>query len=317
MSSVDKQLMESAVTGTHDGLDNRIGWYSSLAGLEGPSKTHLFFLKFGATHKPNLEDFVELLYYKIAQFCIPQTKREEARRKYSETGDERYSLEITDQAKELFLKATDTGVRSGEPGELILYCILEKFFGAPQLVCKMFLKTSRQMPVHGSDGIHVCLDDDGRALNFIWGESKIYQSISSAIDAAAESIHRLVTHAETPISRDIEILKDHTHITSPELRDAVLDALDCYSDAANHKRHSFAALVGFSYEKLAACSSSEERELFFNQYLNDAREATLRFNQKIQEYNLQDYEFMFILVPFASVDEFRKLFFRRLGRVVN
>jgi hypothetical protein len=37
----------------------------------------------------------------------------------------------------------------------------------------MSLKTSREMHVHGTDGIHARMEDDGR-LALYWGESKLH-----------------------------------------------------------------------------------------------------------------------------------------------
>lgn len=61
----------------------------------------------------------------------------------------------------------------GEPGELIAFVILEAFFQAPQIACKMYLKTNENMPVHGS--VHIKFDESKDSIEILWGESKLYQ----------------------------------------------------------------------------------------------------------------------------------------------
>jgi hypothetical protein len=315
MSKLDTTLMTEALTGTHESLENRIGLHFS--SVNSKPNTHLFFIKFGGNSKPNLDDFIEFLYYKIVQFCIPQQKRTQGKKRFLETNDPKYLQELSDQANALFLKATDTGVRSGEPGELILYCILEKFFNAPQLVSKMFLKTSRDMPVHGSDGIHVFLEKDSETLNFVWGESKVYKSVSDAITSATKSIKTLLEETEKPFSRDLEILKDHLSIENEKLKEAVLKRLDCYTEEANKKKYSFAVLVGFNYDLLENCKNEDDQKKFFEEYMKHSNDLMEQFSKKAKTQGIHDYEFMLILIPFESVDIFRKQFFRRLGRDVS
>lgn len=317
MTSINKELLEAALTGAHDGFEHRLQWHLSLTTVKDRPKTHLFFISFGGDKRPNLPDLIEFLYYKIVQFCIPPKMRSDARELSYKEKNERHTQELTDLAIKLFLKATDEKVRTGEPGELLLYTILEWYFKAPQLVCKMFLKTSRNMPVHGTDGIHLSLDGDKRTLNFMWGESKIFKDVGDAVDAAIESINTLITNTECPISRDIEILKDHSHVEDPDLKEAILKYLDYSTEEANNKRHSFVAMIGFEYEKLATCKTKEDQDAFLASYVEEASKAAEKFYKKAEAKNLLNYEFMFILVPFASVETFRRDFLRRLGRDTN
>jgi hypothetical protein len=57
----------------------------------------------------------------------------------------------------------------------------------------MSLKTSSQMPVHGSDGIHFKCDAAGN-LRLLWGESKCYESITSALAEAVKSVAENLQH---------------------------------------------------------------------------------------------------------------------------
>ena len=57
---------------------------------------------------------------------------------------------LSRQARSKFVKNMNTG----ELGELLLFCFLKTHLKAPKILSKLELKTSTQMYVHGSDGIH-------------------------------------------------------------------------------------------------------------------------------------------------------------------
>src|SRR3546814_10487872 len=63
--------------------------------------------------------------------------------------------QLNQRALALFKRVRKASNRSGEAGELLLYLLTEWILGAPQIIAKMGLKTNPQMPVHGSDGVHV------------------------------------------------------------------------------------------------------------------------------------------------------------------
>ena len=72
---------------------------------------------------------------------------------------------------------------TGELGELMLYCFLERHLKAPKILSKLELKTSSQLYVNGSDGVHYLKLEDGN-YQLIFGESKMYQDLGIAIERA-------------------------------------------------------------------------------------------------------------------------------------
>lgn len=88
-------------------------------------------------------------------------------------------------------KFKDYTKNNGELGELLLFCFLEGDLKAPKILSKMQLKTSNNMYVHGSDGIHLHKIDNGK-YHLIFGESKSYRKLSEGIKNAIESIKMFV-----------------------------------------------------------------------------------------------------------------------------
>jgi hypothetical protein len=68
------------------------------------------------------------------------------------------------------------------------YLLTEWILEAPQLLAKMSLKTNKEMPVHGADGVHVRFCEDAQQLRFYWGESKLYADVGQGITAAVSSV---------------------------------------------------------------------------------------------------------------------------------
>ena len=280
------------------------------------SGTFLYF-KF-KDKEPSTSEFVDFIYPKIVPFCIPKKKREELSQKFIQTGDPRYYLELADQAKNLFIKAKKTLKKGGEPGELILFSVLEYFLDAPQIASKMYLKTSESMPVHGTDGIHVKYDPATKNLYLYWGESKLYQQLSKSLDEICTSIAGFIKRKDSrsPRERDIDILKDHSAIDDPEAKEAVLEYFDPYSDKSNDLREIYCCLSGFDfsiYNKLSEIEEDEIEDYFREKYLERINSACELFAQKIKENGIEELSFHFVLLPFKSVAEFRQLFFAKLG----
>jgi Cap4 SAVED domain len=115
----------------------------------------------------------------------------------------------------------------------------------------MALKTSEAMPIHGADGIHVMPGRQHGSVCFVWGEAKLYKTLSSALDAACTSIKGFVERAgrRAPIGREIDIIRDHLDTTMhSQLQSFLLDALDPYTPAYNQREEAFACFVGFDYD---------------------------------------------------------------------
>lgn len=267
---------------------------------------------------PDIDEFVKYLYHRIIPFCLPRKVREEKDKKYLDTRDPRYIHELTDQARNLFIRAKESGKTTGEPGELILFIILEAALKSPQIACKMYLKTNEQMPVHGSDSIHIMRGSKGDNICLIWGESKIYATLSAALDDVCGSINSFLSEdtGRTIRNRDIDVLIDHVDITNPDMKEALLRFFDPYSEESTVREEAFAVFVGFDYKKyqeIITLAKNQREESFRKFFTERIKTACELFGKKIVANGLTQHKFYFFLIPFPNVLELRNKFLSRIG----
>jgi hypothetical protein len=276
-----------------------------------------FYLPFGADGKPAVEQFTELVYGNIINFCIPRGRRAEIDLAYEETRDTRHLLQISDEARDLFVRAIQSQKTSGEAGELILYMLLEAFLEAPQIASKMYLKTNANIPVHGSDGIHLARGVHNGNLRLIWGESKLHADLSNALDSICASVSAFYREVNfhTPRDHDISVIRKHLDIDDTSLRSELLRYFDPYYPENLYLEESIACFVGFNYkecEEISKLRGPELERYFSERYLQRVASACALFEEKIRASELSHLTFYFFLLPLPSVDELRKRFFAKL-----
>ncbi len=146
------------------------------------------FVKFDPTTKePKFGLLAKALAKHIVQYCLSAKTRADVRQRAGYDEDEGELFMI---ARDYFRKLAD----SGEVGELLLFFLLEAAMGAPQVVCKMELKTNSADEVKGTDGIHVKWDVSDNHLDVYLGEAKLYQDIGGAMTDALERAGREQGH---------------------------------------------------------------------------------------------------------------------------
>lgn len=313
--------LSEAIKGTYDGFNARFRRLPYDWQVEDMKVSGAFlYPPFGADGNATTDQLVEWLYYRIIAFCIPQLERDRADAEYTRTRDDRYRMDIQDKAKGLFVRARESQKTSGEPGELLLFSLLEAILGAPQIACKMYLKTSVNVPVHGSDSIHAMPGEQATSLRVVWGESKTYKGLNSALERICSSIKGFlqpgVAGESPPRSRDIDIIKDHLNVADPALRQVLLDYLDPYSERSNECEEMYACLVAFEFERYAAIQSGSpaEREAEFrNHFEAEVGRACDAFARHIRNAGIGHHRFFLFLVPVPSINAFRRAFFLRLG----
>ncbi|MGY0780575.1 HamA C-terminal domain-containing protein [Azospirillum argentinense] len=307
------------LAGKHDKFNARVRTVSSIPVDGFPRvKASFYYLSF-QDGLPTIEQFVKYLKHQLVAFCIPRRDRMRVRAQMQADPDEaeRLVLEQFEKARDLFIKAKEQQKKAGEPGELILFVLLEWALRAPQLISKMYLKTSREMPVHGTDGIHVGLHDDGVTLLLYWGESKLYADLSDALDAVFESVGDFVKD-DGKRNREIDIVRDHMNLGEDQqaLRDTLLDYLDPYSEKGNQRRHVFACFVGFDYahyEQLRKLHPDQVENAFRELFEKRVTKAVELLRRRLGAEGMDVVNFEFFLIPFPSVQAFRTEFFKHTG----
>ncbi|MED1601194.1 DUF1837 domain-containing protein [Alkalihalophilus marmarensis] len=126
----------------------------------------------------------ESLLESVADFSISRKTRE----KYKGS-----PMTLSQKAREKFRNYKEN---KGELGEFLLFCFLEGHLNAPKILSKLELKTSTNMYVNGSDGIHFLRLPNGN-YQLIFGESKLYGDLTTGLRDAFQSINDFLKEENT------------------------------------------------------------------------------------------------------------------------
>jgi hypothetical protein len=309
----------AALLKDHSGLGIRLtqvpfNWASGMHRLTGS----FHYIRF-ADGVPTIQEFIEYLYDCLIPYCLPKSKIQNILKEINPAVDYARVVRLHDDAKGLFIKAKNQLESGGEPGELVLYTLLEWVLKAPRLVSKMYLKTNSNMPVHGTDGIHLGYDQAKDLLTVYFGESKIYQSFSSAADAAFTSMAELLANAGQ-ISREIEILNNLSDLSSlpPAFQVKIAEYINPYSTShlQLQKRIVHACLLGFeytAYKRILALEPANVASAFEDQYKKRIGSACRVIERHYGKRLPVTTNLHLFLLPFPSISAFRAAFYEKLG----
>lgn len=267
--------------------------------------------------KPMTEEFLSYLVKSALYYSIPYNMRKDALEK-SKANDFSEMQKIFKRVKNLF----NNSATSGEFGEVILYLILQNFFDAPQIVCKMILKTASNMPVFGADALHVQFDE--KNLILYHGESKMYneRNPKSAIEDSVESSKGFLLNEYVKDKKcekkDFEIDLINTHFSLPdcsnEQKEMILNYFNPLKKESNYRKEIAVCLVGFNMKFYSKeYDESVVEEIFKEAYKNEIDKAVSYFKESIDNFKLEKYYFRFIVLPFESIKDFRKKFLEQLN----
>jgi hypothetical protein len=182
--------------------------------VSGTSATmRLHYVRFDANGRPKFKELAEVLTNHLGHYAI-MAQRHAAAKTHIE------HVRLHREAKKLLRRYA----KSGEPGELLLYFLVEAVLKAPQALAKMSLKTNRKEEVKGSDGVHLRWDATRKRLILYFGEAKLYKSISSAMTAALKSIENF--HCEGAEEHEVFLASTHFQLLDDKLKSEVCAFLD-------------------------------------------------------------------------------------------
>lgn len=303
----------------HSGLEIRLkevpfDWTSGAHRLTG--SFHYISFSDGV---PTITEFANYLYDCLIPYCLPKEKLLKALEGMDPAKDFARIVRLHDEAKDLFIRSKNQLDTGGEPGEIILYALLEWVLKAPRLVSKMYLKTNSNMPVHGTDGIHLGYNAQADLLTIYFGESKLYKNFSSAADAAFTSMADLIKNSGQ-IAREIEILNNLSDINSqPEAFKAkIAEYINPYSTSklALQKRTVHACLLGFeyaAYNRILALPPEKVPAAFEDQYKKRIAGACRVIERHYGKRLPLTTNLHLFLLPFPSLSEFRTAFYSKIG----
>ncbi len=290
-------------------------WKTDVHRLSGK----FYYIQFSTDGVPTLPEFVEYLFECLIPFCLPKKKYIPILEKANPTVDYPKILRLGEEAKSLFIRAKSQITNGGEPGELILYVLLEWALRAPRMVSKMYMKTNSKMPVHGTDGLHLGYDAASDQMTIYFGESKIFEKFSDAASSAFSSIADLINNTEQ-VTREIEILNNLSDIetVAEPFRSRIFDYINPYSNSAAtlNKCIVHACLLGFeysAYKRILKKSPSEIKALFEKQYRKRIASACRVIERHYGKKLPVTTNLHLFLLPFPSMKDLRKLFYSKIG----
>jgi hypothetical protein len=232
----------------------------------------------------------------VVEYCIPPSRIAEARA----AGSTEAVLALQAEALELFA----TLDRSGEAGELLLYLLNEIVLEAPQLLCKMSLKTHANMHVHGADGIHGRVLPDGK-LALYWGESKLHASPMNAIRSCFESlVPFLVDDGSGRSRRDLLLLRDGLDLSDPRLVETLGRYLSDDTVESTQVEFRGAALVGFDLADYPEPYEADGIKVC-DQVMQAMAHWHNRIGEQVTAHQVAHVGIEVFCVPVPSVDELR------------
>lgn len=309
----------SSLAQGHDDLGARIKVVThSAASISQRVHVHAHYLAF-RDGKATTSEFVTILYTKLVPFCLTRKQINDAQGEWKELPPNKIqesAIALHQQALDLFIRANRNTNRNGEFGELITFLLIESVLNAPQLVAKMSLKTSPQMPVHGSDGIHVSYDAGIHELKLYWGESKCYSSVNGAIDSAAESVAKNLQ--EDKMAHEIFLVRQGLELSGfpQEFKEPLLSFLDPYDDKYNSRSDVSVVFIAFDFDAFAKLEGVDPKdtESKFAEQLNAALPTYVeRLDSALAGNSVQNHSVEAFFLPVPSVDSLRTMFQDRIG----
>jgi len=246
-----------------------------------------------------LDDFIEFIIRHIVSYAIPRSRLLEAFKKDAEEQLGTHITRLHEEARKLF---TPLG-KTGEGGEMLLFILGEVLLGLPQLFCKMSVKTSGKVHVHGTDGIHFGVDADGKP-ELYWGESKLYKDFKEGLKACVDSIRPFLKRESG--HEDLLLLQTHLDLANEERTKAIKALLDKDNPAFNTVSYCGLCFIGFDKDLYQKETQDTDIKQFCQECQNDIA-------KKLIESGLAEAKIHFFCLPVTSVEEFRKLFLQKLG----
>lgn len=300
-------MLASLVRGDPNEFVHLLNEYDLPIPLEGAAATvRTHFLAADANGDPAVELLGTAMARAAMDFCIPRSRVEQALKHFQATGSAGQFSRLEQQARELFVDGDGTG----EGGELLLFLLMERVLKLPQLLAKMPLKTNSNVHVHGSDGVHARLADDG-VLDLYWGESKLYKSSSDAFTDCFKSIGPFLSADGEARRRDLLLVSENLNVHQAGLAAHLLQYFDETSPSSLLVRWNGACLVGFDYAGYPDAKKLTDRQRV-------AIEVAVKRWQKaiharLEKNALLEVNIDVFCIPFPDVDALRKMVRRKLG----
>jgi HamA len=267
--------------------------------------------------KAAIWELVNAILDYMTPFALHRSQVEELEREYGKIPADEYRMKCERQQREaisLFIRAQKATNRNGEAGELILFLLTEWILKAPQLLAKLPLKTNRDMPVHGTDGIHVGYVPGKNTLCTYWGESKLYKDVNEAISKAVESIEKALGAESVEYELALVARNISGAGLSSEQKSLLLSFLDpLESENYNKRVNVTTCLIGFDFDAYKQLDVNSDEQQFAPLALAKLRELAPRLSASLKAAGIQSHLVEMFFFPVPSVQDLRDQFQAKIG----
>lgn len=272
---------------------------------------HCHFIALDGNKRPRVNDFAKCLASRIVDFAIPRQELKRAIDAAASSGSSEPIISLNNKAKALFSRLP----KSGEGGELLLSVLAEAYLRLPQLFTKMVLKTSTEMHIHGSDGIHAGVAESGN-LALYWGESKVFRNATEAVYKCFRSLAPFLLDnggSESSQERDLCLLRDGISIDDLRLKEAIKKYLAPDDPMFNKLEYRGLCLVGYNSEAYPAKPNSKITEDLQIEIEQAFLKLQDHIKKRVNKEALETYCIHIFCLPFPCVDSFRTSFRKEVG----
>lgn len=260
----------------------------------------LHFIRHDAGGLVPIGKVVEKLITYITHFCFAAERRadlgEQARNK------------VFLEARKLFRDDPKTG----QPGELLVYFLIETVLRAPQILKKMLITTNPKDERKGSDGVHIRWTDNDELLEVIFAEAKLYKDFDAALTSAFTSM----TDFHNSATKDLEIhhFLNTFSLLTPEQQAIITSYVE--GEKKGNYQEVQVCLIGHTWKEYECLKTAEKRkfiEEFDERYRNWAQSGMKpKLDAELKTFTHTHLRFEFFFLPFTNVDAFRGLFLESL-----
>lgn len=172
------------------------------------------------------------------------------------------------------------------------------------------------MHVHGSDGIHIGVNESNGNLALYWGESKLYKDATAAVHECFASLAPFLHDSGgsgAAQERDLQLMRDGIDFDDTQLEEAMKHYLDPDDPMRNQLEYRGLCLVGFNSDAYPTKPNSKEMEQVKHDIEKVFNERKDHIQKRVTAEEIHSFEIQVFCLPFPNIDDFRQAFRDELG----
>ncbi|UGV27730.1 DUF1837 domain-containing protein [Rhodopseudomonas boonkerdii] len=270
-----------------------------------------------AQGRATIWEAVNVLLDYLTPFALHRSQIQEVLDQYGKISAEQYRIEcerLQREACSTFIQAQRAANKNGEAGELLLFILTEWILKAPQLLAKLPLKTNRNVPIFGSDGIHVGFWREKNVLCTYWGEAKLHADLGKAINSAIDSIKNSLR----PQSSEFELALVRRNLDTTGLDKQAKAALLSFLNPLNNENYNSriditTCLISFDFDAYSKLNSENGENHFRSLALQHLQKLAPKLSTALSAAGIKNRHIELFLFPVPSVQDFRDQFQMKIG----